>query len=97
MERQMKPGAFMFTLAVLSGSLAIQDARAEAPARSPDDPGRITCEVSHPAGSRLGGVRRCRTQAEWAQYRAETRDVVHRVQAEGATNCVPTPDRPNIC
>jgi hypothetical protein len=78
--------------------LAVQAAGAEAPAqKGGDDPNRVTCEVSRPPGTRLGGVRHCRTQAEWAQYRQEMRDVAHRIQAEGATNCVPTPERPNIC
>lgn len=82
---------------VIFGSLAIQNVAAEAPAQKNDDPNRVTCEVSHPVGSRLGGVRRCRTQAEWAQYRAEARTVMNRIQAEGATRCVPTVERPNIC
>ena len=83
---------------VLGGASAGQIVAAEGPApKASDDPNRVTCEVTRPPGSRLGGVRRCRTQAEWAQYRQEMRDVAHRIQAEGATNCVPTPERPNIC
>jgi hypothetical protein len=65
---------------------------AEQPAQKADNSNQVTCEVTHPPGSRLGGVRRCRTRAEWAAYRAETRDVVHRVQAEGATFCDPDPN-----
>jgi hypothetical protein len=77
-------------IAVLAVPVAVQSA--EAPARKAEDSTRVVCEVTHPPGSRLGGVRRCRTQAEWAQYRAETRDVVHRIQAEGATFCDPNPN-----
>lgn len=93
----MKMRAVLSALAIVCGSLAIQPAGAESPAPRTDDPGRITCEVTRPPGSRLGGVRRCRTQAEWERYRAEMRDVTHRIQAEGATNCIPTTERPNIC
>jgi hypothetical protein len=89
--------ASVAALALVSASLAFQNVAAEGPVTKNDDPNRVTCEVTHPVGSRLGGVRRCRTQAEWAQYRAEMRDAAHRIQAEGATNCVPTTLRPNIC
>ena len=58
-----------------------------APAQKSDDSTRIVCEVTHPVGSRLGGVRRCRTQAEWAAYRLEVRDTVDRIQSGGATQC----------
>jgi hypothetical protein len=93
---RVRPLVAAFVIAI--GPLAVQTAGAETPAqKGNDDPNRVTCEVTRPAGSRLGGVRRCRTQAEWAQYRQEMRDVAHRIQAEGATNCVPTPERPNIC
>jgi len=93
----VKVRAVTAALAVALGALAVQNVAAENPAAKNDDASRVTCEVAHPVGSRLGGVRTCRTQAEWAQYRAEMRDVAHRIQAEGATNCVPTTARPNIC
>jgi hypothetical protein len=93
----VKSHAVIAAAAVIFGSASAQIAGAEGPAQKAGDANRITCEVTHPPGSRLGGVRRCRTQAEWAQFRAETRDVMHRIQGEGATNCVPTAERPGIC
>ena len=66
----------------------------DAPARTAADPNKVTCRVVRPAGSRLGGVRTCRTAAEWAAYQADMRDTVHRVQAEGATFCTPNPNNP---
>jgi len=42
------------------------------------------CEVSVPTGSRLGGVRRCRTAAEREEAKAEDRDVVDRIQSRKA-------------
>jgi hypothetical protein len=65
-----------------------------APGRRVDDPNKVTCRVVRPVGSRLGGVRTCRTAAQWAAYQAEVRDVVHRVQTEGATFCVQNPNNP---
>jgi len=41
-----------------------------------------TCKVSKVTGSRLGGVRRCRSQAEWDQEKAEGRDVTQRIQSQ---------------
>ena len=93
----MRKRALLSAIAIVWGALAIEHAGAESPAHKADDPGRVTCETTRPPGSRLGGVRRCRTRAEWDRYRAEMRDVTHRIQAEGATNCVPTTERPNIC
>lgn len=82
--------AVVAAIAVIAVPAAVQSA--EAPAAKADDSGQVICEVTHPPGSRLGGVRRCRTRAEWAQYRAEVRDVVHRVQVQGATFCDPNPN-----
>jgi hypothetical protein len=77
-------------IAVLMAPVALQGAERPAQQKA-ENSDQVICEVTHPPGSRLGGVRRCRTRAEWAAYRAETRDVVHRVQAEGATFCDPNP------
>ena len=75
-------------IAVLAAPVAVQSAEGPAQQKA-ENPDQIVCEVTRPPGSRLGGVRRCRTRAEWVAYRAETRDVVHRVQTEGATYCTP--------
>lgn len=46
---------------------------------------RKICKVERPAGSRLGGVRRCMTQAEYDREKAEDRKVVERIQSMKAT------------
>jgi hypothetical protein len=84
----MKFRSVMGVIAVLAAPVAVQSAERPAQQKA-ENPDQIICEVTHPPGSRLGGIRRCRTRAEWAAYRAETRDVVHRVQTEGATYCTP--------
>jgi len=92
----MKFPALAAATLLMIGALAGQ-AAAESPTQQPEEPGRITCQVRRAVGSRLGGVRQCRTQVEWARDRTEMRNLVHRLQTEGHTNCVPTPERPNIC
>ena len=39
------------------------------------------CQVTKETGSRLGGVRRCRTKAEWDAEKAEGRATVERIQS----------------
>jgi hypothetical protein len=38
------------------------------------------CDVAIPTGSRLGGIRRCRSAAEREQAKQEARQVVDRIQ-----------------
>lgn len=74
------------TLAIIAVPIAVG---AEQPrSRSPDSAKKI-CETNVPLGSRLGGVRRCRTQAEIDEARAESRRVVDRVQAMKVVVCGP--------
>jgi hypothetical protein len=47
------------------------------------------CRVEADIGTRLGGRRTCRTQAEWDQVRAEARRTVERIQDFKATACPP--------
>ena len=46
-----------------------------------------TCEVDTPVGSRLGGVRRCRTKAEREAHKQEARQTVDRIQSFKAVYC----------
>jgi hypothetical protein len=54
-----------------------------------NDSTRKICRVDGEIGSRLGGVRRCRTKAEWDAEKAEARTVVDRVQNMHVSHCVP--------
>lgn len=56
-------------------------AAAEPAAKNGDYYTKRTCTVTRTTGSRLGGVRRCRTQAEVDQARQEDRQVVERIQS----------------
>jgi hypothetical protein len=68
--------------AALVATAAIAQAPADAPQRSgPDnDPDQTVCVTETVTGSRLGARRVCRTRAEWAEHRSETRKVVEKVQ-----------------
>ena len=48
-----------------------------------------TCDVNRPVGSRLGGVRRCRTKSEREAHKQEARETVDRIQSFKAVYCEP--------
>ena len=66
-------------LAVVTVPLAVQGAEGQT-AQAPSE--KRYCEVNQPTGSRLGGVRSCRTKSERAALRAETQRTVERIQSQ---------------
>jgi hypothetical protein len=62
---------------------------AQEPAARKDINARKVCRVDRTTGSRLGGVQRCRSKAEWDQARQESRRVVDRMQGNKADTCPP--------
>jgi hypothetical protein len=75
------------SLAIVAAPIAVG---AEQPrSRSPDYATKKICDTNVPLGSRLGGVRRCRTRAEIDEARAESRRVVDRVQSMKVVVCGP--------
>jgi len=60
------------------------------PARTSDYDTRKVCRVDGRTGSRLGGVQRCRSKAEWDQARQESRRVVDRMQSMKVDACPPS-------
>ena len=63
-------------IAVVAVPLAVQGAEVQAPRSE-----KRYCEVTKVTGSRLGGVRRCRTKAERDAEKAEGRATVERIQS----------------
>ena len=51
-----------------------------------NDGSQVVCRQEREIGSRLGTKRVCRTRAEWAQLRRETRSAVDRAQNETQTD-----------
>jgi hypothetical protein len=80
----------LLALGVAAAPLAAYAAAAPAE-KSSDYYTKRTCQTIRPTGSRLGGVRRCRTQAEIDQARRESREILDRVQAFKPTICPPPP------
>jgi hypothetical protein len=78
--------ALVAAIAVVAVPIAVQGA--ETPPQTKPREKRI-CEVDVPMGSRLGGVRRCRSARERDEHKAEARDVVDRVQRMKPTLCPP--------
>ncbi|MDQ4087855.1 MAG: hypothetical protein M3177_07600 [Pseudomonadota bacterium] len=83
----------MKTIAILGAMLVTGAAAAEQPASAPTvhrgadgDPDRIICRTEREIGSRLATRRVCRTRAEWAEHRAQTRDRLERAQQQMQTS-----------
>jgi hypothetical protein len=81
--------AFVAALAVVAIPIAVQGA--ESPRQTVQ--AKRTCSVDLPTGSRLGGVRRCRSEEEREAAKQEARRVVDRIQAMKPVICAP----PNPC
>ena len=79
--------ALLTIAAIIAVPIAVQGA--EGPRRTVTDKAKRTCEVDLPTGSRLGGVRRCRSQEERDAARQESRRVVDRIQAMKPVLCAP--------
>lgn len=80
----------MFVLG-LAGVPLVAYAAAEPAAKSGDYYNKKICQTVRPTGSRLGGTRRCLTQAEMDKARREDRTVTERMQALKLTFCPPPP------
>lgn len=63
-----------------------------------NDPNRIVCVKEARIGTRIHEQRVCRTRAEWAQLRDQTRGVIDKVQGQrqscGAAICPSIGDSP---
>mgnify|MGYP003577476573 CR=1 FL=1 len=51
-----------------------------------DDPDEVICVSQNTTGSRVNRVRICRTRAQWAESRQESRKQIERVQQLKPTN-----------
>jgi hypothetical protein len=75
-------------LAVVVIPIAVVGAQTP-PVRTSDYEGRRVCRVDSKTGSRLGGVQRCRSKAEWDRSKQESRRVVDRMQNTKVDTCPP--------
>jgi len=79
--------ALAAAIAIVAVPIAVQGA--EGPRQSGQPKVKRTCQVDLQIGSRLGGVRRCRSQEEREAAKQEARTVVDRIQSMKATTCPP--------
>jgi hypothetical protein len=84
----VKLTAIAAALAIIAVPIAVQGAEGPTKAAPPE---KRSCEVTLPMGSRLGGIRRCRSKAERDAHKAEARTTVDRIQALRPTFCEPMP------
>jgi hypothetical protein len=50
------------------------------------DPDKVVCRVSQDTGSRLGKIRVCKTNAQWAEMRRQTQETIDHIQNNRAAN-----------
>lgn len=50
-------------------------------AKGAKDPDKVVCITDEVTGSRLGAIKTCHTNAEWAQYQRDLRNTVDRMSA----------------
>jgi hypothetical protein len=81
----------LFALGVIAAPIAASAAADEPATKGSDYYTKQICETVRPVGSRLGGNRRCRTQAEIDQHRRETRQTLERIQAHSPSLCPSAP------
>lgn len=84
-------GALIAVPALAGGPQAATDGERAAA----EDPNQIVCVNERELGSRLAKRRVCRTRAEWATHRAQSRLMIERVQSNkqtctGGGTCLPS-------
>ncbi|WP_454885671.1 hypothetical protein [Sphingomonas oryzagri] len=75
--------ACLLTVTAATAQVAsTQNGRATADiAKGAKDPNKVVCITDEVTGSRLGAVKTCHTNAEWAQYQRELRNTVDRMNS----------------
>jgi hypothetical protein len=76
----MEQDAMKILVAAIGLSLLAGSAAASEPSNATDKSNKIVCRTESAVGSRLAKTRVCRTLAEWAELRRQTRDTVQGIQ-----------------
>ena len=66
-------------LFMLAGTAAASESASKSAPKS--DPDKVVCRLSNDTGSRLGRVRVCKTNAQWAEMRRQTKESIDRIQS----------------
>lgn len=86
-------GRAMMAAAFLVASASVAAIAQQQRSKSHDYGTKKICKVENKNGSRLGGKRTCRTQAEWDQIARESRLTAERIQASTSA-CLMGPNQP---
>lgn len=71
-------------LVMVAGTAAASGSTTKSSAKS--DPDKVVCRLSSDTGSRLGRVRVCRTNAQWAETRRQAKETIDQIQNSRAAN-----------
>lgn len=63
---------------MVAGTAAASESASKSAPKS--DPDKVVCRLSNDTGSRLGRVRVCKTNAQWAEMRRQTKESIDRIQ-----------------
>jgi hypothetical protein len=82
--RSLSLGAALLgaALAIPAAAGAAESSTTASKGKKALDPNEVVCRKQEVLGSRLKSVRVCRTRAEWADARNETRGEIERVQVQ---------------
>jgi hypothetical protein len=72
---------------LLALPFAAQSAEPKANKSAEDYRTKKICRVVQTTGSRLGATKICRTRAEWADMKAQSRQTLDRLQSGGNPSC----------
>lgn len=86
-------GRMFVVAALLAASASIPAQAQRASSKGSDYHKKKICKVEGRAGSRLGGARTCKSQAEWDQIARENRLIAENIQ-RGPQPCLMGPNDP---
>jgi hypothetical protein len=69
---------------MLAGTAAASESTSKSTPKG--DPDKVVCRVSQDTGSRLGKIRVCKTNAQWAEMRRQTQETIDHIQNNRAAN-----------
>jgi hypothetical protein len=71
-------------VALCAGTAAASESSSKTAGKG--DPDKVVCRVSQDTGSRLGKIRVCKTNAQWAEMRRQTQETIDRIQNNRSAN-----------
>jgi hypothetical protein len=69
---------------MLAGTAAASESTSKSAPKSDAD--KIVCRISKDTGSRLGRIRVCKTNAQWAEMRRQTQETIDHIQNNRSAN-----------